>query len=221
MEGLKTEATLPLHNYKLLRCTTLNRLFMAVHTLGILALLYHHVHILRFTTSSITFSFLLFLSDVILAFSWGCGQAFHLRPIRRSELLHNLKKAVEEKDFPPVDIFICTADPHKEPPMGTVNTALSVMAYDYPPGKVSVYVSDDGGSQATLFALMEAAKFARHWLPFCRDNHLVERCPQAYFSGTCYSSSTSEALRLKVINSLCIPFSLIYFILKVIIHSLI
>ena len=200
MEGPKTQQPLPLHAYKLLRRTTLNRLFMAVHTVGILALLYHHVHTLLFTTSSITFSLLLLLSDVVLAFIWGCSQAFHFRPIRRCELLHNLKEAVEEKDFPAVDIFICTADPHKEPPMGTVNTALSVMAYDYLPEKVSVYVSDDGGAQATLFAFMEAAKFARHWLPFCRDNQLVERCPQAYFSSTSYSSSAPEADRLKVIS---------------------
>lgn len=83
--------------------------------------------------------------------------------------------------------------------MGTVNTALSVMAYDYPPEKVSVYVSDDGGAQATLFAFMEAAKFARHWLPFCMDNRLVERCPEVYFSSPCYSSSTPEADKLKML----------------------
>ncbi|GJW41693.1 cellulose synthase-like protein G3 [Tanacetum coccineum] len=62
------------------------------------------------------------------------------------------------------------------------NTALSLMAYDYPPEKLSVYVSDDGGSKLTFFALIEAAKFAKIWLPFCRDNNVVDRCPEAYFS---------------------------------------
>lgn len=65
--------------------------------------------------------------------------------------------------------------------MNVVNTALSLMAYDYPPEKISVYVSDDGGSELTLFAFMEAAKFAKIWLPFCRDNNIVDRCPEAFF----------------------------------------
>ncbi|KAK1296744.1 Cellulose synthase-like protein G3 [Acorus calamus] len=47
--------------------------------------------------------------------------------------------------------------------------------------KMSIYVSDDGGSELTLFAFMEAARFARHWLPFCRENKIQERCPEAYF----------------------------------------
>lgn len=197
----KEMEVLPLHNHKLLRRATFNRLYMAVHAAGILALLYHHTKTLLFmnSTTSITFSLLLLISDLVFAFTWACTQVgFHLRPIRRCELLHNLQ--VEERESSPaVDVFICTADPHKEPPMGTVNTALSVMGYDYPPEKVSVYVSDDGGAQSTLFAFMEAAKFARHWLPFCRDNHLVERCPEAYFSSTSNSSSSANAHELKIL----------------------
>lgn len=81
--------------------------------------------------------------------------------------------------------------------MGTVNTALSVMAYDYPPEKISVYVSDDGGSQATLFAFMEAAKFARHWLPFCRENNVMDRCPEAYFNDSFYARNSPEADKIK------------------------
>ncbi|KAK1258046.1 Cellulose synthase-like protein G3 [Acorus gramineus] len=56
-----------------------------------------------------------------------------------------------------------------------------MMVFDYPMEKMSVYVSDDGGSELTLFAFMEAARFARHWLPFCRENKIQERCPEAYF----------------------------------------
>ncbi|GFS38069.1 cellulose synthase like G3 [Actinidia rufa] len=81
-----------------------------------------------------------------------------------------------------MDVFICTADPYKEPPMRVVNTALSVMAYDYPTEKMSLYVSDDGRSQLTLFAIMEASKFAAHWLAYCKKNALVDRCPEAYFA---------------------------------------
>lgn len=105
---------------------------------------------------------------------------------------------MREEDFPAMDLFICTADPFKEPPMSVVNTALSVMAYDYPAEKLSVYVSDDGGSALTLFAFMEAAKFGSHWLPFCRRNKVVERCPEAYFRSN-YPQCT-ETKQMKVLT---------------------
>lgn len=212
MEGQLTATTTPLHSHKLLRRTTFNHLYMVVYATALLSFLYHHLTTLLNTSSTSYFiiSFLLLLSDLILAFSWVCTQSFHFRPIRRQEYPEKLtfkegKKqlipAVGNKELiPAVDIFICTADPHKEPPIGTVNTALSVMAYDYWPEKISVYVSDDGGSQATLFALMEAAKFARHWLPFCRENNVVERCPQAYFNGSFYPNRSLEGDKMKVFN---------------------
>jgi len=81
--------------------------------------------------------------------------------------------------------------------MMVVNTALSVMAYEYPSHKISVYVSDDGGSSLTLFALMEAAKFSKHWLPFCKNNNVQDRSPEVYFSSKSHSSS-DEAENLKV-----------------------
>ena len=85
--------------------------------------------------------------------------------------------------------------------MSVVNSALSVMAYDYPTEKVSVYVSDDGGSALTLFAFMEGAKFAGHWLPFCRENDIVERSPDAYFAAASSTRcSSSETQNLKVRN---------------------
>ncbi|XAR55158.1 Cellulose synthase (UDP-forming) [Bertholletia excelsa] len=135
------------------------------------------------------------LADFVLVFMWFSGTCFRVRMIHREVFPENLRKVVEEKDFPAMDIFICTADPYKEPPMTVVNTALSVLAYDYPMQKLSVYVSDDGGSVLTLFALMEAAKFARHWLPFCRKNKVVERCPDVYFSSTYPLSSQTEQIK--------------------------
>ena len=84
--------------------------------------------------------------------------------------------------------------------MGVVNTALSVMAYDYPAEKVSVYVSDDGGSALTLFALVEAAKFAAHWLPFCRKNDVVDRSPEVFFAAN--DCRNSETENIKVSNLL-------------------
>jgi hypothetical protein len=49
-----------------------------------------------------------------------------------------------------------------------VNTVLSLLALDYPAGKLACYVSDDGCSPLTCYALREAAAFARQWMPFCR-----------------------------------------------------
>ncbi|KAL0324176.1 UNVERIFIED_CONTAM: Cellulose synthase-like protein G2 [Sesamum calycinum] len=111
-------------------------------------------------------SFLLFISDVVLAYMWSTTQAFRMNPVHRQAFPENLQKVLDRKDFPAMDIFICTADPYKEPPINVVNTALSVMAYDYPTEKLSVYVSDDGGSELTMFAFMEAAKFGSNGCHF-------------------------------------------------------
>ena len=59
--------------------------------------------------------------------------------------------------MPGVDIFVCTANPIIEPPIMVINTVLYVMAYDYPSEKLSVYLSDDGGSNLTFYALLEAS----------------------------------------------------------------
>lgn len=75
------------------------------------------------------------------------------------------------------------------------------MAYDYPPEKISVYVSDDGGSELTLFAFMEAVNFAKIWLPFCRDNNIMDRCPEAYFSSERHGRAELESEEIKVIRT--------------------
>lgn len=86
-----------------------------------------------------------------------------------------------ENELPGVDIFVCTADPTIEPPVMVINTVLSVMAYDYPSEKLGIYLSDDGGSQLTFFALFEACKFARYWIPYCKKFNVGPRSPAAYF----------------------------------------
>ena len=108
---------------------------------------------------------------------------------------------MKKSDFPALDVFICTADLYKEPPIRLVSTALLVMAYDYPTEKISVYVSDDGGSQLTLFACMEAAKFASHWLPFCRETNIIDRSPEAYFASKHSWSSDAEKIKVIVVFS--------------------
>ncbi|KAI7981488.1 Cellulose synthase-like protein E6 [Camellia lanceoleosa] len=81
-----------------------------------------------------------------------------------------------------VDIFVCTADAKIEPPTMVINTVLSVMSYNYPPEKLSIYLSDDGGSEFTFYALMEASQFSKHWIPFCKKFRVEPRSPTAYFS---------------------------------------
>ena len=75
-----------------------------------------------------------------------------------------------------------TADPKLEPPVVTVNTVLSLLALDYPAGKLSCYVSDDGCSAVTCYALREAAEFAKLWVPFCKKHGVKVRVPFVYFS---------------------------------------
>ncbi|KAH6822961.1 hypothetical protein C2S53_006300 [Perilla frutescens var. hirtella] len=53
---------------------------------------------------------------------------------------------------------------------------------DYPPEKLAVYLSDDGGAAVTLYAMKEACVFAQSWLPFCRKYGIKTRCPEAFFS---------------------------------------
>jgi len=76
--------------------------------------------------------------------------------------------SVQEQELPPVDLFVTTADPLLEPPIITVNTVLSLLALDYPPHKLACYVSDDGCSPLTFYALQEASKFAKFWVPLCK-----------------------------------------------------
>ncbi|KAL0324173.1 UNVERIFIED_CONTAM: Cellulose synthase-like protein G3 [Sesamum calycinum] len=176
--------TPPLHSLRPLRRRHFNRLFAAVYASAILSLFYHHILKLLHSTTLVSFfmSFLLFISDVVLAYMWSTTQASHMNPVHRQVFPENLQKVLDRKDVPALDIFICTADPYKEPPINVVNTALSVMAYDYPTEKLSVYVSDDGGSELTMFAFMEAAKFGKQWVPFCRENDITDRCPNAFFT---------------------------------------
>ncbi|KAK8478490.1 hypothetical protein V6N13_096002 [Hibiscus sabdariffa] len=179
------------------RRTGFNRTFAAVYTCAIVALFYRHTQTLLGSKTLVSFyvTVALFVSDLILAFMWVNGQAFRMRPVYRKEFPENIKKVVKTSDLPGLDVFICTADPYKEPPMSVVNTALSVMAYDYPTDKISVYVSDDGGSAFTLFAFMEAARFAAHWLPYCRENDIDQRSPDEYFAVNYSRSSETEKIK--------------------------
>ncbi|KAI3710667.1 hypothetical protein L2E82_40456 [Cichorium intybus] len=194
--------TPPLHTRLVLRRTWPNRIFALIYACTIVALLYHQTTLLFHTTNT-KVSLLMLLADIVLAFMWFTHQGFRMNPIHRKTFPENLPK--DETIYPAMDVFICTADPYKEPPMVAVNTALSIMAYDYPTDKLSVYLSDDGGSDLTLFAFMEASQFAKHWLPYCKKNGIMDRCPEAHFSSnyTCFPEtpkikSMYENMKVKV-----------------------
>ncbi|CAN6182656.1 unnamed protein product, partial [Urochloa humidicola] len=120
-------------------------------------------------------------AELWFGFYWVITQSVRWCPIRRRTFKDRLTARYGER-LPCVDIFVCTADPLTEPPSLTISTVLSVMAYNYPAEKLSVYLSDDGGSIFTFYALWEASRFAEHWLPFCKRCNIEPRSPAAYFS---------------------------------------
>lgn len=201
MASKRENATPRLNSSKLFLRAVAYRPFAIIYFYAILALLYYHVRRLLLLTSLSSYFVILSLlvADLVLMFMWATTESFRFFTVGRLEYPENLERVIRKEDFPLVDVFICTADPYKEPPIGVVNTALSVMAYDYPAEKLSVYVSDDGGSEITFFAFTEAAKFARHWLPFCRENKIVERSPEAYFSSNHRSEDSKSYQTIKVI----------------------
>ncbi|XP_020081147.1 cellulose synthase A catalytic subunit 9 [UDP-forming] isoform X2 [Ananas comosus] len=123
--------------------------------------------------------------EIWFAFSWILDQFPKWFPIDRETYLDRLSLRYEREGEPsmlsPVDIFVSTVDPLKEPPLVTANTVLSILAVDYPVDKVSCYVSDDGASMLTFEALSETAEFARKWVPFCKKFTIEPRAPEMYF----------------------------------------
>nr|POF21678.1 cellulose synthase-like protein d4 [Quercus suber] len=87
-----------------------------------------------------------------------------------------------DRPWKPLNLFVSTADPEKEPPLVTANTILSILAVDYPVEKLACYISDDGGALLTFEAMAEAAGFADLWVPFCRKHDIEPRNPESYFS---------------------------------------
>ncbi|THG04136.1 hypothetical protein TEA_015477 [Camellia sinensis var. sinensis] len=126
------------------------------------------------------------ICEIWFAFSWILDQFPKWSPIDRETYLDRLSLRYEREGEPnmlaPVDIFVSTVDPMKEPPLVTGNTILSILAMDYPVDKISCYVSDDGASMLTFEALSETAEFARKWVPFCKNFSIEPRAPEMYFS---------------------------------------
>ncbi|GAB4845928.1 glycosyltransferase 2 [Ancistrocladus abbreviatus] len=126
----------------------------------------------------------LFGCEIWFGIYWIATQGPRWSRVYRSTFKDRLIKRYSTDDLPSFDLFVCTADPIIEPPLMVINTVLSLMSYDYPPEKLSVYLSDDGGSELTFYAMLEASKFSKYWLPYCRKYSIEPRCPAAYFNST-------------------------------------
>lgn len=201
MKTITPPQHLPLNSSMPLARRYLNRLFAIIYSAAIAALLYRHATtLLCFTAPTFFTSLFMLAADIVLAFTWLNSQAMRINPVASHPFPENLRQNLLDspEDFPALDVFICTVDASKEPPVRVAATALSVMAYDYPMEKLSVYVSDDGASALTLFALKEAAEFGKEWLPFCKGNRVMERCPEAYF-GSNFVEINSETEKIKVL----------------------
>ncbi|KAK9265851.1 hypothetical protein L1049_027084 [Liquidambar formosana] len=126
------------------------------------------------------------ICEIWFALSWILDQFPKWFPIERETYLDRLSMRFEREGEPnrlsPVDVFVSTVDPLKEPPIITANTVLSILSVDYPVEKVSCYVSDDGASMLLFDTLSETAEFARRWVPFCKKYNVEPRAPEFYFS---------------------------------------
>ncbi|KAK7289593.1 hypothetical protein RIF29_03342 [Crotalaria pallida] len=144
-------------------------------------------------------------SELWFGLYWLLTQALRWNLVFRRPFTNKLSRSYENK-LPRVDIFVCTADPEIEPPMMVINTMLSVMAYDYPLEKLSVYLSDDGGSEITFYSLLEASTFAKHWIPFCKRFQVEPRAPASYFNSInvseAYANKPDHAKELATIKKL-------------------
>ncbi|XP_062012937.1 cellulose synthase A catalytic subunit 8 [UDP-forming] [Rosa rugosa] len=126
------------------------------------------------------------ICEIWFAFSWVLDQFPKWSPVSRVTYIDTLSARFEREGEPsqlaPVDFFVSTVDPLKEPPLITANTVLSILAIDYPVEKVSCYVSDDGAAMLSFESLVETSEFARKWVPFCKKFSIEPRAPEFYFS---------------------------------------
>ncbi|KAK3011314.1 hypothetical protein RJ639_012392 [Escallonia herrerae] len=126
------------------------------------------------------------ICEIWFGFSWILDQFPKWFPINRETYLDRLSLRFEHEGEPnglsPVDVFVSSVDPLKEPPIITANTVLSILSVDYPVEKISCYVSDDGASMLLFDTLSETAEFARRWVPFCKEYSIEPRAPEFYFS---------------------------------------
>ncbi|PUZ72426.1 hypothetical protein GQ55_2G393300 [Panicum hallii var. hallii] len=145
-------------------------------------------------SDSIALWWITVVGDFWFGVSWLLNQASKVNPIRRVPKLALLNQQFDppggggggssSSQLPGVDVFINTVDPVDEPVLCTMNSVLSILATDYPVDRHATYFSDDGGSLVHYEALLETARFAALWAPFCRKHRVEPRAPESYFAAT-------------------------------------
>ncbi|RDY01533.1 Cellulose synthase-like protein B3 [Mucuna pruriens] len=176
------------HDLPLYEKVWLKRRFQRVIDTFILLLLLLLLSYRVFSPNTFTFSwFLAFICESWFTFTWIVILNAKWSPAVTTTHPDHLLQRVPE--LPRVDLFVTTADPVLEPPIITLNTVLSLLALDYPPNKLACYVSDDGCSPLTFYALVQASKFAKLWVPFCNKYNVQLRAPFRYFSNVATSKS--------------------------------
>ncbi|XP_057836469.1 cellulose synthase-like protein E6 isoform X1 [Cryptomeria japonica] len=157
----------------------INRAYGCVYLCAVLGLIYYRIQYMP--SEGYVQWILLFCAEIGLAIHWVLQMSLRWWPVNRFTYPRRLSERFE-RELPPIDVFVCTADPVKEPPLDVSNTVLSTLAFNYPVEKLTCYVSDDGGSPLIFYALLEASRFAKIWVPFCHKYSIQQRCPKAYFS---------------------------------------
>lgn len=125
------------------------------------------------------------VADVWFSLSWLSYQLPKYNPIKMIPDLATLRKQFDtpgrSSQLPGIDVIVTTASATDEPILYTMNCVLSILAADYHIGRCNCYLSDDSGSLVLYEALVETAKFAALWVPFCRKHQIEPRAPESYF----------------------------------------
>ncbi|XP_008229979.1 PREDICTED: cellulose synthase-like protein B4 [Prunus mume] len=170
--------SLPLHE-RFEHKNTLHKVMEFIILFLLLSLLVYRL--LSFNNNGFTW-LIAFLCELSFTFNWIITISNKWNIVEYKTYPDRLLQRVAEHELPPVDMFVTTADPELEPPIITINTVLSLLALDYPADKLACYVSDDGCSPLTFYSLVEASKFAKLWVPFCKKYDVQVRAPFRYFS---------------------------------------
>ncbi|XP_062009432.1 cellulose synthase-like protein H1 isoform X2 [Rosa rugosa] len=158
---------------------TLHKIMEFIILFLLLSLLVYRL--LSFNNHGLSWS-IAFLCELWFTFSWVVTISNKWILVDHKPYPDRLLQRVPKDELPAVDLFVTTADPELEPPIITVNTVLSLLAVDYPTQKLACYVSDDGCSPITFYSLVEASKFAKIWIPFCKKYNVQVRAPFRYFT---------------------------------------
>nr|XP_023881406.1 cellulose synthase-like protein E6 [Quercus suber]POF22860.1 cellulose synthase-like protein e6 [Quercus suber] len=176
------EVLLPLFETKEARFRGAYKVFASTVFVGIcLIWVYRLTHIPRAGEQGRWAWIGMFMAELWFGLYWILTQSCRFKIVYNYPFKERLSYRYKDK-LPSIDIFVCTADPKKEPPTMVINTILSVMSYNYPPENLSIYLSNDGGSELTFYALLEASSFSKHWIPFCKKFNIQPRSPSAYFA---------------------------------------